>query len=94
MKDEQNQDDLNGASGIIYTDENSRDGQPESLNSSDSSKLSGLLGGDFSDKKKNIRNIIIIIVCFSLTYVILSSYFSEEVMVEEEITPAMMGEEI
>ena len=95
MEDKQNDDNLNNASGVIYTDESSQNGQPESVDSPGASKFSGLFGdGGSSDKKKNIRNIIIIVVCVLLTYVILSSYFSENETVDEEIIPAMMEEEI
>jgi len=95
MEDKQNDDNLNGASGVIYTDENSQDGQPESVDSPGALKFSGLFGdGESLDKKKNIRNIVIIVVCVLLTYVILSSYFSENETVEEEMTPAMMEDEI
>ena len=95
MEDKQNDDNLNGASGVSYTDENSQDGQPKSVDSSGASKFPDLFGdGESLDKKKNIRNIVIIVVCVLLTYIILSFYFSENETVEEEMTPAMMEDEI
>ncbi len=90
MKDEQNKNNLGG---VIYTDEDSQDSQPESSDYSSSLKLSGLFGsGDSSEKKKNIRNILIIVVCVALTYFILSSYYSKKSAVKEEVTPEMKEE--
>ena len=90
MKDEQNKNNLGG---VIYTDENSQDSRPESSDYSSSSKFSSLLGdGDSFEKKKNIRNILIIVVCVALTYFILSSYYFKKSAIKKEITPEMKEE--
>ena len=87
MKDEQNKNNLGG---VIYTDEDSQDSQPESSDYSSPSKFSSLFGdGDSSEKKKNIRNILIIVVCVALTYFILSSYYFKKSAIKEEVIPAM-----